>query len=188
MGKLSKEKAQELLQSTTTMPHLMQHGLAVSSAMGAMGRCFGEDSEYWEAVGMLHDYDYQQYPEEHLQHTEQPLRDAGVDEESIHAILSHGWGLCTEEEPRTNMEKSLYALDSLTGLISATAKMRPNGIMDLEPASVAKKFKDKKFAAGVNREVIQKGIEMLEMERAEVIAICIEGMKPYAQELGLTGK
>lgn len=188
MIKLNKQKAQELLSATTSQPHLMQHALAVSSAMGAMAKHFNADEAYWEAVGLLHDYDYQKYPEEHLQHTEQPLRAAGVDEESIRAILSHGWEICTEVEPQTDLEKSLYTLDSLTGLVSATAKMRPNGINDLTLSSVTKKLKDKNFAAGVHREVIDNGIEMLGMERAEVIAICIDGMKPHAQCLGLMGK
>lgn len=188
MIKLDKQKAEELLRKTTSQPHLMQHALAVSSAMGAMAKRFGADEEYWEAVGLLHDYDYEKHPEEHLQHTEESLRDAGVDEESIRAILSHGWKICTDTEPLTNLEKSLYTVDALTGLVSATAKMRPNGISDLTASSVTKKLKDKSFAAGVNRQVIQSGIEMLGMDRAEVITICIEGMKPHAKHLDLMGK
>jgi len=187
MEQLTKSQAQTLLESTTSQPHLMLHALAVSAAMGAMAKHFGADAGYWEAVGLLHDYDYQQYPQEHLQHTEQPLREAGVDEGSIRAILSHGWGICSDVEPQTAMEKSLYTVDSLTGLISATAKMRPTGISDLTASSVTKKLKDKRFAAGVNRETIRKGIEMLGMERAEVITLCIDGMKPYAQKLELKG-
>lgn len=188
MEKLNKQRALELLHTTTSQPHLLQHALAVSGAMGAMADHFGADANYWEAVGLLHDYDYEHYPEEHLQHTEQPLRDAGVDEESIRAILSHGWGICSDLAPLTDMEKSLYTMDCLTGLLSATAKMRPGGITDLASASVTKKFKDKSFAAGVNRETISKGLALLGMDRAEVIAICIEGMKPHAQKLGLMGK
>lgn len=188
MEKLSKQKAQELLNTTTTQPHLLQHGLAVSVAMGSMAKQFEEDVEYWEAVGMLHDYDYQKYPEEHLKHTEQPLREAGVDEEAIRAILSHGWSICSDVEPQSNLEKSLFTLDALTGLVSATAKMRPNGIMDLTPSSVVKKLKDKSFASGVNRDTIGNGIDMLGMERSSIIAVCIEGMKPHAQQLGLMGK
>lgn len=185
---LDRKKAEELLASTTRQPHLLQHALAVSSAMGAMARHFGEDPEQWEAVGLLHDYDYESHPEEHLQHTEQPLREAGVDESSIRAILSHGWEHCNDIEPQSALEKSLYILDALTGLVSATAKMRPNGIAGLAPSSVTKKLKDKSFAAGVNREGIAKGIALLGMDRAEVIAICIEGMKPHAVRLGLEGK
>lgn len=187
MEKLNREKSKQLLEGTTTEAHLLQHALAVSAAMGAMARHFGADEEYWMAIGLLHDYDYQQHPEEHLQHTEEPLKAAGVDGDAVRAILSHGWGLCSDVEPQTELEKSLYAVDELTGLISATAKMRPKGIADLEPKSVKKKFKDKAFAAKIDRQVISKGAEMLGMELGQLITLCIEGMKPYAAELGLLG-
>lgn len=187
MEKLDKQKSRALLETTTTEAHLLQHALAVSAAMGAMARHFGADEEYWEAIGLLHDYDYEQHPEEHLQHTEEPLKAAGVDGDAVRAILSHGWGLCTDVEPQNELEKSLYAVDEMTGLISATAKMRPSGISDLEPSSVKKKFKDKRFAAKIDRDVIRKGAEMLGMDLGEMITLCIEGMKPYAAELGLLG-
>lgn len=188
MAKLDMKKAEELIHQTTKQPHLLQHGLAVSSAVAQMAKHFGEDEDYWGAIGMLHDYDYEQYPEEHLLHTEEPLRAAGIDEDSIRAILSHGWGRVNDVEPKTNLEKSLFVMDALTGLVSATAKMRPTGISDLTPSSVVKKLKDKGFAAGVDRDCIAKGVEMLGMERADVITICIEGMKPHAEKLGLIGK
>ena len=188
MAKLNMKRAEELIKTTTKQPHLLQHGLAVSSAVAAMAKHFGEDEDYWGAVGMLHDYDYETHPEEHLHHTEEPLREAGVDEESIRAILSHGWGRVNDIEPKTNLEKSLFLMDALTGLVSATAKMRPTGISDLTSSSVVKKLKDKSFAAGVDRDCIAKGIEMLNMERADAINICIEGMKPHAAQLGLLGK
>lgn len=188
MATLTKEKADELIRSTTNEPHLLQHAVAVSAALGACAKHFGEDSEYWEAVGLLHGYDYEKYPSEHLKHTQEPLREAGIDDITIRAILSHGWDICTEIKPETQLEKSLFTLDALTGLVSATAKMRPNGISDLEPSSVVKKFKDKHFAAGVDRALIDKGLEMLGMDRATAIAISIEGMKPHAKELGLMGK
>ncbi len=187
MEKLTMTRSQELLRSATKEAHLLQHALAVSAAMKAMARHFGEDASHWEAVGFLHDYDYEQHPDEHLAHTEAPLRQAGVDEVSIRAILAHGYGLLNEVEPKTNLEKSLYAVDELTGLISATAKMRPTGIADLEPKSVKKKFKDKAFAAKIDRQVISQGAEMLNMELGELITLCIEGMRPYAAELGLNG-
>lgn len=187
MGELNKDTARSLLETTTKEPHLLQHALAVSAAMGAMAQHFGEDAEYWEAIGLLHDYDYEQHPEEHLQHTRAPLEQAGVDEQSIRAILSHGWGMCSDVQPVSNLEKSLFAVDELTGLISATAKMRPNGIQDLEPSSVKKKFKDKKFAAKIDRAVIRSGCEMLGMDLGEVITICINGMKPHAEELAISG-
>lgn len=187
MPKPGKERAQELLNTTTRQTHLLQHALAVSAAMGAMARHFGQDEEYWQAIGILHDFDYEMHPDEHLRHTEAPLREAGVDDESIRAVLSHGWGNCTDIEPESLMEKSLYAVDELTGLISATAKMRPGGIADLEGKSVKKKFKDKSFAAKIDRGCIFRGAGMLEMDLSRLIEICIEGMRPYAAELGLLG-
>ena len=185
--KLTLERAKELNGAMVTEDHLIHHALSVSAAMGAMAEHFGGDKEYWQAVGYLHDYDYEKYPEEHLQHTEQPLLDAGVDEEAVRAIMAHGWGICTDVEPVTEMEKSLYTVDELTGIIGACARMRPNGISDLEASSVMKKFKDKRFAAKCDRELIRKGCDMLGMEVKEAAAICIEGMKPYAAELGLLG-
>ena len=155
--------------------------------MGAMAKHFGEDPEYWEAIGYLHDYDYQEFPEEHLQHTKDPLLAAGVSEEDVRAILSHGYTIINDVEPVTNMEKSLFAVDELTGIIQACARMRPNGITDLEVKSFMKKYKDKKFAAKCNRELIAKGCEMLGMEVKEVAEICIEGMRPHAEEIGLLG-
>ncbi len=187
MGNLSLEQSELLLKTTTSQPHLLQHALAVSAAMGAMAGHFGEEEAYWQAIGYLHDYDYENHPSEHLQHTQAPLLAAGVDEESVRAILSHGYGLLNEIEPKSTLEKSLYAVDELTGLISATAKMRPSGIADLEVKSVKKKFKDKAFAAKIDRDVIRKGADMLQMELGELIAICIEGMRPHAAELGLLG-
>lgn len=187
MEKLSLEKARALVASTTTSPSLLQHALAVSAAMGAAAAHFGADVPYWQAVGFLHDYDYQTHPEEHLQYTEAPLREAGVDEESIRAILSHGWQACTDIEPLSLMEKALYTMDAASALVGAAAKMRPTGIADMAASSVTKKFKDKAFAASVSREVISSGAEMLELERAQVFALCIEGMRPHAEALGLTG-
>ena len=170
-----------------TEEHLIIHAMNVMAAMGAMARHFGEDEEHWMAVGYLHDYDYEKYPEEHLQHTEEPLLAAGVPKEDVRAILSHGYGLVNDVKPLTNMEKSIFTVDELTGIIQACARMRPHGITDLEVSSFMKKFKDKKFAAKCNRDVIKQGCEMLGMEVKEVAAICIEGMKQYAAEIGLAG-
>ena len=168
---LTLERAKELNDTMVTEPHLKVHALSVSAAMRAMGQHFDEDAEHWAAVGYLHDYDYEKYPEEH----------------QIHAILSHGYGICTDVEPVTLMEKSLYTVDELTGIIGACARMRPNGMEDLEVSSFMKKFKDKKFAAKCNRELIKSGCAMLGMDVKDVAALCIEGMKPYAKELGLEG-
>ena len=184
---LTLERAQELNAAMVTEDHLILHVRNVCDAMGATGRHFGEDEEHWQAVGMLHDYDYEKFPEEHLDHTAEPLREAGVAEEDIRAILSHGFGIRNDVEPITNMEKSLYTVDELTGIIQACARMRPNGIQDLEVKSFMKKFKDKKFAAKCNRELILKGCQMLGMELKDVASICIEGMKEHAGELQLLG-
>ncbi len=184
---LTLERAAELNNSMVTEDHLLLHAKNVSYAMGAMAEHFGEDPAYWQAIGLLHDYDYEKYPDEHLQHTEQPLLDAGVDPEDVRAILSHGYGICTDVEPGSNMEKSLYTADELTGIIQACARMRPHGITDLEVKSFMKKFKDKRFAAKCNRELILKGCEMLGMDLRDVAAIWIEGMKAHAEELELTG-
>ncbi len=184
---LTVEKAKEINRGHVTEESLVIHSLNVSYAMGAMAEHFGENKEHWEAVGYLHDFDYQEYPEEHLQHTEKELLEAGVDPEDVHAILSHGYEIVNDVEPVTNMEKSLFAVDELTGIIQACARMRPNGITDLEVKSFMKKFKDKKFAAKCNRETIKKGCEMLGMDLKDVAEICIEGMKPHAEEIGLLG-
>ena len=132
MEKLTLEKAKEINQTMVTQEHLILHAANVSAAMGAMAEHFGGDREHWEAVGWLHDYDYEKYPDEHLAHTEEPLRKLGVPEEDIRAILSHGYGICTDVEPVTDMEKSLFTVDELTGIVQAAARMRPNGITDME--------------------------------------------------------
>ena len=184
---LTLERAKELNATMVKEPHLITHAQAVSAAMGAMAAHFGEDVEHWAAIGWLHDYDYEKYPDEHLAHTAEPLREAGVSEEEIRAILSHGYGLRNDVEPLTNCEKSLYTVDELTGIISAAALMRPNGIQDLEVKSFMKKFKDKRFAAKCNRELILNGCSLLGMDLKEVAAICIDGMRPFAEQLGLLG-
>ncbi len=157
---LTLERARALNDTMITQEHLKIHALNVSYAMGAMARHFGEDVEHWEAIGLLHDYDYEKYPDEHLRHTEAPLLAAGVDPDEVRAILSHGYGICTDVEPVTNLEKSLFTVDELTGIIQACARMRPKGITDLEVKSFMKKFKDKKFAAKCDRALVLKGCAM----------------------------
>ena len=184
---LTLERAKEINSTMVTEDHLIIHSLNVCYAMGAMARHFGADEEHWMAVGYLHDYDYEKFPDEHLQYTEKELLAEGVSEEDVRAILSHGWGICTDVEPLTDMEKSLFAVDELTGIIQAAARMRPNGITDLNTKSFMKKFKDKKFAAKCDRELIKKGCELLGMEVRDVAEICIDGMRPHAEEIGLQG-
>lgn len=182
------DKAKEIIAGYITEPHLIVHATAVSAAMGAMATHFGENKERWEAVGYVHDVDYEKWPDEHLAHTEPILTEAGVDPVLIRAVLSHGYGIVNDVKPETNMEKSLYTVDELTGIIHAAARMRPNGITDLEVSSFMKKFKDKKFAAKCNRDLIKNGCDMLGMDVKDVAALCITGMKEYAAELGLLPK
>ncbi|WP_305768035.1 HD domain-containing protein [Candidatus Epulonipiscium viviparus] len=174
---LTLDKSKQLLATMVTEPHLITHAEGVMAAMGGMAKHFNENVEHWEAIGYLHDYDYEKYPDEHLQHTKEPLEQAGVSAEEIRAILSHGWTICNEIEPLTNCEKSLFTVDELTGIISAAARMRPNGIADLKVSSFMKNFKDKRFAAKCDREIIKKGCEMLGMEVRDVADICINAMK-----------
>ena len=185
---LTIERAKELLATTTTEEHLFLHAKNVAVAMGGLAKHFDEDADHWTAIGYLHDYDYEQYPEEHLQHTEEPLLAAGLTAEEVRAILAHGYGHCNDVLPITNMEKALYTVDELTGIIQAAARMRPMGITDMEISSFMKKFKDKKFAAKCDREIIKAGCEMLGMAVRDVAAICIEAMKAHAEELQIGPK
>ncbi len=185
---LTLERAKALLNTTTTEEHLFLHAKNVMAAMGGLAEHFGEDAEHWRAIGYLHDYDYEQYPQEHLQHTQQPLLQAGLTDEEVRAILAHGYGILNDVEPVTNLEKSLFTVDELTGIIQAAARMRPAGITDMEVSSFMKKFKDKKFAAKCDRELIKQGCDMLGMEVKEVAQICIQAMKEYADELQLGPK
>ncbi len=183
---IQREQALELLRQYTKSEALVKHGLTVEAILRHFAEKKGEDPEYWGAVGLLHDVDYEQYPEEHCRKAVELLGQAGYDEAFIHAVVSHGYGLVTEVEPTLYMEKVLYTVDELSGLITATAILRPShSVMDLETASVKKKFKDKKFAAGVNREVILRGCEMLGLPLDQVIGECIAGMRQCHEALGL---
>ena len=185
---LTMERAIELLNTTTTEDHLFLHAKNVSAAMEGLAKHFGADEAHWAAIGYLHDYDYEQHPEEHLQYTEQPLLAAGLTPEEVRAILAHGYGCCNEVEPVSDLEKSLFTVDELTGIIQAAARMRPAGITDMEISSFMKKFKDKKFAAKCDRELIKRGCAMMGMEVRDVAAICIDAMKAHADELQLGSK
>ncbi len=185
---LTLERAKELLHTTTGEEHLFLHAKNVMAAMGGMARHFGEDEAHWMALGYLHDYDYEQHPDEHLQHTAEPLRAAGLEDAEIRTILAHGYGILNHVQPVTLAEKSLFTVDELTGIIQAAARMRPMGITDMETKSFMKKFKDKKFAAKCDRALILQGCEMLGMEVREVAEICIAAMKEHANELGLGPK
>ena len=188
MAKLTMDKAERLIRANVTEAHLFTHALAVSSAMGAMAQHFGEDKAHWQAVGYLHDVDYEKFPSEHLAHTRELLKDEDIDEEDIRAILSHGYGICSDVEPLTNMEKSLFTVDELTGIVQAASLMRPTGISDLEVKSLKKKYKDKKFAAKCSRDIIERGCAMFNMPIEEVMELVIKGMREHAEELGIGPK
>lgn len=167
-------------------PALVTHGLAVEGTMRYFAAKAGEDEEKWGMVGLLHDLDYEKFPDQHCHKAAQILREKGYAEEIIRAMMSHGFGICTDVEPLTPMEKTLYAVDELTGLITACALVRPSrSVMDLELSSAKKKFKDKSFAAGASREVILKGAEMLGVTIEELITDVIAGMRAIAPSLGL---
>ena len=183
------EQALELVRQYNKEPFHIQHAETVSKVMGYVAaRHDPERVDYWKTVGMLHDIDFELYPDQHCVKAVELLRQADVDEGIIHSVVSHGYGICVDTEPTDYMEKILFATDELTGLIGAAALMRPTGMEGLGTKSVLKKFKSKGFAAGCSREVIQRGADMLGMELAEVITLCIEGMRPYADELGIGAK
>lgn len=181
----TKEEALHLLKAYNGNA-LVIHGLAVEGAMRYMARKAGEDEELWGIAGLLHDIDYEKFPQEHCQKGAEILQEHGYPQEIIRAMMSHGWEICTDVEPLTRMEKTLYAVDELTGLITACALVRPSkSVMDLELSSVKKKFKDKAFAAGASREVMLKGVEMLEISIDELITDVILAMREIAPSLGL---
>ena len=182
----SRDEAFLLLTEYNKMEGLIKHALAVEGVMRYFARKHGEDEEKWAVIGLVHDLDYEQFPEEHCHKTEEILKEHGYPEEYIRAVMSHGWGLCTETEPQSLLEKTLYTIDELTGLVAAAALVRPSGsVMDMKAKSVKKKFKDKAFAAKVDRDVIRKGAEMLGVELSELITDTIMGMREVADQIGL---
>ncbi len=187
--KPTREEALELFKKYNKSDSLFRHALAVEGTMKHFAEIFNEpDVEKWTVVGLLHDLDYEMYPEEHCIKVQDILKKEGYPEDYTRAIASHGYGICCDIEPVEKMEKVLYAIDELTGLITAVALLRPSrSVLDLEPKSVKKKWKDKAFAAGVDRTIIEKGIEMLGMERDDVIRETILAMRKVAEEIGLKG-
>ena len=187
-NQLSRNEAWELLTEYTKTPALQKHAVAVEAVMSHFARINGEDETAWGGTGLLHDLDYEKYPEEHCSKAAEIMKERGIDDFYIHAVCSHGYGICSEVKPESKMEKVLFTVDELTGLINALCLMRPSkSVLDLEVKSVKKKFKDKSFAAGVNRDTIRTGCEMLGMELDDVIRETIEGMKENAEALGLKG-
>ena len=172
------EQAKELIMKYNKEPFHLQHAETVSKVMGELAKEYDpENVEFWAAVGMLHDIDFELYPDEHCVKAREMLRELDIDERVIHAVISHGYGICIDVEPEFFMEKVLFAADELTGLIGAAALMRPTGISDMEPKSVKKKFKDKKFAAGCSREVILRGAQMCGWELDTLIAKTLDAMR-----------
>lgn len=172
------EQAKELIMKYNKEPFHLQHAETVSKVMGELAKEYDpENVEFWAAVGMLHDIDFELYPDEHCVKAREMLRGLDIDERVIHAVISHGYGICIDVEPELFMEKVLFAADELTGLIGAAALMRPTGISDMEPKSVKKKFKDKKFAAGCSREVILRGAQMCGWELDTLIAKTLDAMR-----------
>ena len=184
----TREEAYQLLTEYNKSDSLIKHALAVEGVMRYFARKRGEDEEKWGVIGLVHDLDYEQFPEEHCHKSEEILKEKGWPEEYIRAVVSHGWGLCSEVEPQTELEKVLYAIDELTGLVVTTALVRPSkSVMDVKVKSVKKKWKDKRFAAGVDRSIIEKGAQMLGMELTDLLADTLAGMQEVAEEIGLKG-
>jgi len=184
----SREEAYELLKEFNENESLIKHALAVEGVMRYCARKRGEDEEKWGIIGLIHDLDYEQFPEEHCRKTAEILEDNDWPEEYIRAAISHAWGTYSDVEPRTELEKVLYAIDELTGLVAAAALVRPSkSVLDMKAKSVKKKWKDKRFAAGVDRSIIEKGAEMLGIELTELISDAVMGMREVADEIGLKG-
>ena len=182
---LTRGEALELLKTYNKEAFHLQHGLTLESVMRwyANELGYGEDADYWATVGLLHDIDFEMWPEEHCKKAPELLRAAGIGEDMIYSICSHAYGLCSDVEPKHEMEKVLFAVDELTGLIGAAALMRPSrSCMDMEVSSLKKKFKDKKFAAGCSRDVITQGAERLGWELPVLMEKTLEAMRFFESQ------
>ncbi len=182
----TREEALGLLKKYNQSEGLLKHAFAVEGVMRHFAGIYGEDEEKWGIIGLIHDLDYEKYPEQHCTMTKKILEDEKWPDDYIRAVLSHGWGICSDVEPVHIMEKVLFTIDELTGLVTASVLVRPShSIMDLEVSSVKKKWKMKAFAAGANREVIENGAVMMGKDLDFVIRETIDGMKKVAGEIGL---
>lgn len=183
-----RDDALDLFKKYNESESLMKHAMSVEGVMRYMARKNGEDEEKWGIIGLIHDLDWEKYPEQHCKKTEEILRENNWPEEYIRAVMSHGWNIVTDIEPQTQLEKTLYAMDELTGLVATSALVRPSkSVMDMKVKSVRKKWNDKRFAAGVDRTIIENGAGMLGVEVTELIEDCIAGMRDVAKEIGLYG-
>jgi predicted hydrolase (HD superfamily) len=184
----TRDSALELFKKYNSTESLLKHALSVEAVMRYMAAKKGEDIEKWGIIGLIHDLDWEMYPEQHCKMTEKILRENYWPEEYIRAVMSHGWGLVTDVEPVTELEKTIFAVDELTGLVATSALVRPTkSVLDMEARSVRKKWNDKKFAAGVDRSVIEKGAVMLGVSVDDLITDCIMGMRTVAPAIGLQG-
>jgi len=184
----TREDAYALLTAYNQSDSLLKHALAVEGVMRYVARKRGEDEDKWGIIGLVHDLDYEQYPDQHCKKSEEILRENQWPEEYIRAVISHGWGICSDVEPQSELEKALYAVDELTGLVVTSALVRPSkSVLDMEAKSVKKKWKDKRFAAGVDRSIIEKGAQMLGMELTDLITDTIMGMREVADDIGFRG-
>ncbi|MBS0009883.1 MAG: HDIG domain-containing protein [Bacteroidales bacterium] len=183
-----REEAVNIFKKYNKSESLYKHALAVEGVMRYMARKHGEDEDKWGIIGLIHDLDYEMYPDQHCRKTEEILRENHWPEEYIRAVMSHGWEIVTDVEPVSLLEKTLYAMDELTGLVTTTALVRPSkSVLDMKAKSVRKKWNDRRFAAGVDRSVIEKGAALLDTELSELIQDCINGMREVADEIGLKG-
>lgn len=184
----SRDEAFELLIEYNQSESLLNHARSVEAVMRHIALLNEKDPDKWGVIGLIHDLDYEKYPEKHCQKTKEILVDRGWPEEYIRSVLSHAWELCTDVKPESLMEKYLYAIDELTGLVTACVLVRPSkSLFDLKVKSVRKKWKAKHFAAGASREVIQKGANMLGIEISELIQLVIDGMRTVASDISLDG-
>ncbi len=182
----TRNDALALLEEYTSNEALIAHAKAVEGVMRHMARKFGKNEGKWGIVGLVHDLDYERYSESHCVKVRDILEEQQWPEEYIRAVVSHGWGICSDTEPLSLMEKTLYAVDELTGLVTACALVRPSkSVMDLTAKSVKKKWKQPSFAAGANREIIQKGADMLDMELGDLFTDVIMGMREVSKDIGL---
>jgi putative nucleotidyltransferase with HDIG domain len=188
MAEKTRKEAWRHLNEHVKSESLIKHCLAVESVMAYLARKHGENEEKWRVVGLIHDVDYEKYPDEHLKRAREILEPLGYAEEYIRAVESHGWKIVTDVEPQSLMERCLFAVDELTGLVAATALVRPSkSVLDMKAKSVKKKWKDRRFSANVDREIIELGAEKLGVELSELITDTIMGMREVAAEIGLEG-
>ena len=183
---ITRQEALELLREYNKEPFHLQHGFTVEGVMRwyANELGYGEEADFWAITGLLHDIDFELYPQQHCQKAPELLRKGGVSEEMVRAVCSHGYGICSDTRPEHEMEKVLFAVDELTGLIGAAALMRPSkSVMDMEASSIKKKFKDKKFAAGCSRDIIRQGAENLGWELNELFEKTILAMRSCEKQI-----